>query len=110
MNARLSHGGDFSLGFFSCRNLLQALGFFGWSLLFGTVSYTINSTPLTQTNPELKAPGYIDNDNFYDLKHTGISDETIDVHTEPVIFEPIRNIKLNRATYKVTVILTSNPI
>ena len=56
-------------------------------IIWYSLSYTINSTPLTQTNPDLKAPGYIDNDNVYDLKHTGISDETIDVHTEPVIFE-----------------------
>ena len=49
--------------------------------------------PLTETNPDIKVPGYIDNNNVYDLKHTGISDETSNVHTEPVIFEPIRNIK-----------------
>ena len=58
--------------------------------------------PLTQTSPVIKASGYIDNDNVYDLKHTGISEETIDVHTKPVSFEPIRNIKLRRTTYKVT--------
>ena len=78
-------------------------------IVWYSLSYTINSTPLPQTNPDLKAPGYIDNDNVYDLKHTGISDETINVHTEPVIFEPIRNIKLSRATYKMTSYIDFKP-
>ena len=78
-------------------------------IIWYSLSYTINSTLLTQTNPDLKAPGYIDNDNVYDLKHIGISDEAIDAHTEPVIFEPIRNIKLSRATYKVTSYIDFKP-
>ena len=32
-----------------------------------------------------------------------------DVNTEPVIFEPIRNIRLSRATYKVTSYINLDP-
>ena len=33
-----------------------------------------------------------------------------DVNTEPVIFEPIRNIRLSRATYKVTSYINFDPL
>ena len=58
-------------------------------IIWYSLSHTVSiSMPLTETSSDIKAPGYIDNDNVYDLKHAGISDETINVHTEPVIFEP----------------------
>ena len=78
-------------------------------IVWYSLSYTIYGASIPELNPDVKASGLIDNSNVYDLKHTGISDDTIDVHTEPVIFEPVRNIKLSRATYKVTSYINFEP-
>ena len=74
------------------------------------MSYTIgNSIHLHTLTSEVQPPSYIDNNNIYNIKKTIPNNDNTDLNTEPVIFEPIRNIKLSRATYNVTSYINFDP-
>ena len=57
----------------------------------------------------MQPSSYIDNNNIYGVKQTTPNKEDPDLKTKPVIFEPIRNIKLSRATYKVISYINFDP-
>ena len=77
---------------------------FGYSL-----AYTVYGAVLPQDNVEIKTSSHINNNNPYEIKQVLLSNDLADTSTEPVIFEPIRNIKLSRATYKVTSYINFEP-
>ena len=58
---------------------------------------------------EVQPSSYIDNNNIYEVKQITLNKEIPDLNTEPVIFEPIGNIKLSRDTYKVTSYINYDP-
>ena len=62
-----------------------------------------------QLASEVQPPSYIDNNNVYGNKKNTSNKDNLDISTGPVIFEPIRNIKLSRATYKVTSYINFDP-
>ena len=68
-----------------------------------------NSVPSHKLTYEVQPPSYIDNNNVYGIKQTTPNKDNSDLNTEPVNFEPIRNIKLSRATYKVTSYINFDP-
>ena len=75
-----------------------------------SVSYNIGTSVSTHNKAsEMQPSSYIDNNNIYGNKQTTPSKVDTDMNTEPVIFEPIRNIKLSRATYKVTSYINFDP-
>ena len=60
-----------------------------------SVSHTIGDSVSSHIpTSEVQPPSYIDNNNIYEVKHTTPNKEIPHMNTEPVIFEPIRNIKL----------------
>ena len=74
------------------------------------MSYTTgNSIPLHPLTSEVQPPSFVDNNNIYNIKQTIPNKHSTDLNTEPVIFEPIRNIRLSRATYKVTNYINFDP-
>ena len=78
-------------------------------IIWLTVSHTIgDSVPLHTLTSDVQPPSYIDN-NIYDIKQTFPNKDNTGLNTEPVIFEPIRNIKLSRATYKITSYINFDP-
>ena len=62
-----------------------------------------------QLTSEMQPHSYIDNNNVSGSKQVIPNKDNSDYNTEPVIFEPIRNIKLSRATYKVTSYINFEP-
>ena len=58
---------------------------------------------------EVQPSSYIDNNNIYGNTQITPNKVDTDMNTEPVIFEPIRNIRLSRATYKVTSYINFDP-
>ena len=75
-----------------------------------SVSHTIGDSVSSHISTfEVQPPSYIDNNNIYEVKHTTPNKDIPHMNTEPVIFEPIRNIKLSRATYKVTSYINFDP-
>ena len=74
------------------------------------VSYTFdNSIATTNRAFEMQPSGYIDNNDIYKNIQVMSNKVNTGVNTEPVIFEPIRNIRLSRATYKVTSYINFDP-
>ena len=71
-------------------------------IVWYSLAYTIYGVTLPQDNVEIKTSSHINNNNPYEVNQVLPSSTIPDTSTEPVIFEPIRNIKLSRATYKVT--------
>ena len=74
------------------------------------VSYTFDNSVATPNKAsEIQPSGFIDNNDIY--KNIQVTPNTVDtdINTEPVIFEPIRNIRLSRATYKVTSYINFDP-
>ena len=67
------------------------------------------SVPLHTLVSEVQPPSYIDNNNIYNIKQTMPNKDNTNLNTEPVIFEAIRNIKLSRASYKVTSYINFDP-
>ena len=94
---------------FYCRDNSQVLGLCGWSLLFGSLVYTIYGAALPQDNVDIKTSSHINNNNPYEVKQVHPSSDLPNASPEPVIFEPIRNITLSRATYKVTSYINFEP-
>ena len=77
-------------------------------IVWYSLAYTIYGVPLTSSDHDVGIK-HINNNNIYDIEHVLPSDELPDTSTEPVIFEPIRNIKLSRATYKITSYINIEP-
>ena len=74
------------------------------------MSHTIGiSVPSLTLASEVQPPSYIDNNNIYNIKQIMPNKDNTNLNTEPVIFEPIRNIKLSRATCKVTSYINFDP-
>ena len=74
------------------------------------VSYTFDKSIATPNRAfEMQPSGYIDNNDIYKNIQVTPNKVDTDVNTEPVIFEPIRNIRLSRATYKVTSYINFDP-
>ena len=72
-------------------------------IIWFIVSYTFdNSIATPKKASEVQSSSYIDNNNIYGNIQVTPNKVDTNVNTEPVIFEPIRNIRLSRATYKVT--------
>ena len=78
-------------------------------IVWYSLAYTIKGVTPAQDNIETKTPSHINNNNLYDVEQVLPSSDFPDTSTEPVIFEPIRNIKLSRATYKVTSYINFEP-
>ena len=78
-------------------------------IVWYSLAYTIYGAALPQDNVEIKTSSHINNNNPYEVKQVLPSNDLPDTSTEPVIFEPIRNIKLSRATYKVTSYINFEP-
>ena len=78
-------------------------------IVWYSLAYTIYGATLPQDNVEIKTSSHINNNNPYEVKQVLPSSDFPDTSTEPVIFEPIRNIKLSRATYKVTSYINFEP-
>ena len=67
------------------------------------VSYNFGTSVTTPNKAsEMHPSSYIDNNNIYGNTQITPNKVDTDMNTEPVIFEPISNIRLSRATYKVT--------
>ena len=77
-------------------------------IVWYSLAYTIYGATLPQDNVEIKTSSHINN-NPYEVKQVFPSSDFPDTSAEPVIFEPIRNIKLSRATYKVTSYINFEP-
>ena len=74
------------------------------------VSYTFDKSIVTPIEAsEIQPSGYIDNNDIYKNIQVTPNKVDTDINTEPVIFEPIRNIRLSRATYKVTSYINFDP-
>ena len=74
------------------------------------MSYTFDNSIATPNEAsELQPSSYIDNNNIYGNVQDMPYKVEIEINTEPVIFEPIRNIRLSRATYKVTSYINFDP-
>ena len=74
------------------------------------VSYNIGTSVSTLNKAsEMQPTSYIDNNNIYGSAQITPNKVDTDMNTEPVIFEPIRNIRLSRATYKVTSYINFDP-
>ena len=74
------------------------------------VSYTFDNSIATSIKAfEMQPSGYIDNNDIYKRVQVTPNKVDTDINTEPVIFEPIRNIRLSRATYKVTSYINFDP-
>ena len=74
------------------------------------VSYTFDNSIATPNRAsEMQPSGYIDNNDIYKNIQVTPNKVNTGVNTEPVIFEPIRNIRLSRATYKVTSYINFDP-
>ena len=74
------------------------------------VSYTCDNSIATPNRAfEMQPSSYIDNNDIYKNIPVTPNEVDNDVNTEPVIFEPIRNIRLSRATYKVTSYINFDP-
>ena len=74
------------------------------------VSYTIGNNVFShQMASEMQPASYINYNNIYGVQQTTPNKEYPDLNTEPVIFEPTRNIKLSRPTYKVTSYINFDP-
>ena len=74
------------------------------------MSYTFDKgivTPIKAS--KIQPSGYIDNNDIYKNIRVTPNKVDTDINTEPVIFEPIRNIRLSRATYKVTSYVNFDP-
>ena len=78
-------------------------------IVWYSLAYTIYGAALPQDNVEIKTSSHINNNNPYEVKQVHPSSDFPNTSTEPVIFEPIRNIKLSRATYKVTSYINFEP-
>ena len=77
-------------------------------IVWYSLAYTIYGAALPQGNVEIKTSHHINN-NPYEVKQVLPSNDLPDTSTEPVIFEPIRNIKLSRGTYKITSYINFEP-
>ena len=74
------------------------------------VSYTFDNSIATPNEAsEVQPSSYIDNNNVYRNVQVTPNKVETEINTEPVIFEPIRNIRLSRATYKVTSYINFDP-
>ena len=74
------------------------------------MSYTFDKSIVTPIEAsEIQPSGYIDNNDIYKNIQVTPNKVDTDINTEPVIFEPIRNIRLSRATYKVTSYINFDP-
>ena len=74
------------------------------------VSYTFDKSIATPNRAfEMQPSGYIDNNDIYKNIQVTLNKVDTDVNTEPVIFEPIKNIRLSRATYKITSYINFDP-
>ena len=74
------------------------------------MSYTFgNSIATPNKASEVQSSSYIDNNNIYGNIQVTPNKVDTDINTEPVIFEPFRNIRLSRATYKVTSYINFDP-
>ena len=74
------------------------------------VSYNVGISVSTPNKAsEVQPSSYIDNNNIYGNAQITSNKVDTDMNTEPVIFEPIRNIRLTRATYKVTSYINFDP-
>ena len=78
-------------------------------IVWYSLAYTIYGATLPQDNVEIKTSSHINNNNPYEVNQDLPPNDFPDMNTEPVIFEPIRNIKLSRATYKVTSYINFEP-
>ena len=78
-------------------------------IVWYSLAYTIYGAALPQDNVDIKTSSHINNNNPYEVKQVHPSSDFPNTSTEPVIFEPIRNIKLSRATYKVTSYINFEP-
>ena len=78
-------------------------------IVWYSFAYTIYGTTLPQDNVDIKTSSHINNNNPYEVKQVHPTSDLTTASTEPVIFEPIRNIKLSRATYKVTSYINFEP-
>ena len=78
-------------------------------IVWYSLAYTIYGATLPQDNVEIKTSSHINNNNPYEVNQDLPPSDFPDMNTEPVIFEPIRNIKLSRATYKVTSYINFEP-
>ena len=78
-------------------------------IIWFIVSYTFDNSIATPNKAsEVQSSSYIDNNIYGNIQVTPNKVDT-SVNTEPVIFEPIRNIRLSRATYKVTSYINFDP-
>ena len=74
------------------------------------MSYTFDKSIVAPVEASETQPfSYIDNNNIYKNIQVTPNKVDTDINTEPVIFEPIRNIRLSRATYKVTSYINFDP-
>ena len=78
-------------------------------IVWYSFAYTIYGTTLPQDDVDIKTSSHINNNNPYEVKQVHPTSDLTTASTEPVIFEPIRNIKLSRATYKVTSYINFEP-
>ena len=78
-------------------------------IVWYSLAYTIYGAALPQDNVDIKTSSHINNNNPYEMKQGHPSSDLLNASTEPVIFEPIRNIKLSRATCNVTSYITFEP-
>ena len=74
------------------------------------MSYTFDNSIATPNEAsEIQPSSHIDNNNIYGNIQVMPNKVETEINTEPVIFEPIRNIRLSRATYKVTSYINFDP-
>ena len=74
------------------------------------MSYTFDNSIATPNEAsEVQPSSYIDNNNIYENTQVTPNKLDTDMNTKPVIFEPIRNITLSRATYKVNSYINFDP-